>query len=368
MRTQIEAQPDDRDTLRQLANLCLNQAEGYLKAEDYQKTDDSFQAANEHYQRLALAEPNDIEIVRGLTLSYVGLGLDDKAQQHLKAMETLSTEDGNTLQQQMLQGQSQYIKRRKQALREQEIHTSLGRIAASVAHQFRTPLQIIKTAVGHADRYLLKGHPEEEELREVFQDIEEQVDNINGLVTHFTQLRRGSTEKKGDVDLNQVIKQALTLQRLQLSNYDIKDDFKPAPHLPTVYANAALLEQAFINLITNAQDALKPITDRQKKISITTQTVIKARQECVIKARQEEIVVEFWDNGTGIADSIRAKLFKPFVTTKERGQGMGLGLSIVSDTFSELGGQIRLDKTNEMGTRFIIELPVSHQPTTTQEG
>jgi signal transduction histidine kinase/CheY-like chemotaxis protein len=359
LRTQIENQPDDRDALRQLANLCLNQAEWYLKSEDYQKTDEYYQAANEYYQRLALAEPNEIEIVRGLILSYVGLGLDDKAQQHLKEMQTLSTEEGNTLRQQILHGQLQYIKRRKQALREQEIHSNIKQIADGVAHQFRTPLQTIEMAVGHADRYLLKGHPEEEALREVFQDIEEQVEAINGLVTHFTRLRRGSAEKKSHVDLNKVIEQAMTLQRLQLSNYAIEDDFKPAPNLPTVYANAAWLEQAFINLITNAQYALKPITDRQKQISITTQTVIREGQEL--------IMVEFRDNGMGVAEAIRSKLFEPFVTTKERGQGMGLGLSIVSDTFSELGGSIHLDKTSDVGTRFIIEIPVIHQPTT-QEG
>lgn len=367
LRTHIEDHPDDRDTLRQLANLCLKQAEYYFNPEDYQKTEEYYQAANEYYQRLALDEPQAIDIVRGLTLSYVGLGLDDKAQQYLKEMQKISTDKGNLLTQQMLQGQQQYIKRRRQALREQEINTLLGRIASDVAHQFKTPLQTIKFAVGYANRNLIQKIAQQENLQEtskklskVFSSIDEQVKSINKLVEHITKLKRGSTEDKENVDLNQVIQQAIQLQLSSLSNYHIKvDKSELASKLPTVYANAALLEQAFLNLITNAQDALKSITDRARQIKISSKTLIREGQEF--------IMIEFSDNGTGIAKEIRSKLFKPFVTTKQRGQGLGLGLHIVSETFSELGGSIRLDNINVVGACFIIEIPLIYQPATEKE-
>jgi len=113
-----------------------------------------------------------------------------------------------------------------------------------------------------------------------------------------------------------------------------------------VQGNPIQLEQVFINLLTNARDALSEVPEARKKIRI------------VSSLERDRIRIVFEDTGPGIPAEIAKRVFDPFFTTKEVGTGTGLGLSITYSIVKEHGGDISLSKTPEGGATFTVEVPV----------
>jgi C4-dicarboxylate-specific signal transduction histidine kinase len=146
--------------------------------------------------------------------------------------------------------------------------------------------------------------------------------------------------------LSPVITQAFSLVQEQLRHRAIRVSIDLGPEEPVVLGNPLQLEQVFVNLFTNARDALAE-SDR-KEIQITGLVVA------------DMVEVRFADTGPGIPPGLEGRIFDPFVTTKEVGQGTGLGLSITYGIIKELGGTISVVSSPGEGARFLLRLPLAH--------
>ena len=131
-------------------------------------------------------------------------------------------------------------------------------------------------------------------------------------------------------------------QQLRTRNIDVVETLEP--NLPAIWGDRFQLEQVFINLITNARDAMQPLGGGV--LTVTTRTVA------------DWVEVGVADTGPGVSAEIRDRIFDPFFTTKEVGQGTGLGLSISYGIICEHGGEIRVVNRPEGGAEFVVRLPI----------
>jgi C4-dicarboxylate-specific signal transduction histidine kinase len=150
------------------------------------------------------------------------------------------------------------------------------------------------------------------------------------------------------VDVDEVIERSLLLMQEQLRLRGIEVELDLCSDELIVLGNAIQLEQVFINLLTNARDALAE--SRGKTIRIGT------------SREGDSIKIRFADTGSGIPREVEQRIFDPFFTTKEVGTGTGLGLSITYSIVKEHGGQISVEQGRSRGASFLIELPYMTEP------
>lgn len=172
---------------------------------------------------------------------------------------------------------------------------------------------------------------------------------MTSIIRYLRTFTRKSTEGHDFVDLHQVIDDALTLVGAQLQSRGIQVQKFFSADLPTVYANPVQLEQVFINLTTNARDAIEATGRGQGKIEIHTR----------VSGKLVEVV--FKDDGIGMDERTKAKAFNPFFTTKEVGQGMGLGLSLSYGILSRIHATIVVESELGKGAVFRIRVPSDYR-------
>ena len=165
---------------------------------------------------------------------------------------------------------------------------------------------------------------------------------VKGLLTFA---RKQGTEK-ALVDINSIIQGVLQLRSYEQRVSNIEVNARFAPDLPQVMGNGAQLQQVFINIIVNAEQAMLEAHGRGK-LTITTERV------------GDIVRASITDDGPGISPENMRKLFTPFFTTKEVGKGTGLGLSICHGIVTEHGGKIYAESELGKGATFIVELPIS---------
>ncbi|WP_372680226.1 sensor histidine kinase [Desulfosarcina sp.] len=142
-------------------------------------------------------------------------------------------------------------------------------------------------------------------------------------------------------------------EQLRLRNIEIKKSLSPA--LPKIKGDANQLEQVFLNLITNARDAISENKDKPKNGTADSIEIITQPSE----TDENGVEIIFKDTGKGINEADQNNIFDPFFTTKEVGKGTGLGLSISYGLISDHNGQIEIAETGPQGTSFKITLPVA---------
>lgn len=220
---------------------------------------------------------------------------------------------------------------------------SLGTLSAGVAHELNQPVAIIR---GVSQQLQDEPGLSEDVLADL-QLIEGQTGRMSKIITHLRTFCRTGSLEMVTVDTHEVIQNCLMFVSAQLKTYGIQIDLQLGQQAPIVLADANELEQVFLNLITNARDALEGRDDA----CITIKTRLEAGQ----------VVIEFADNGTGIPDAVASHIFDPFFTTKEAGKGTGLGLSISHSIIKKHHGEIRVGNRSgeEHGAVFTILLPLS---------
>jgi two-component system NtrC family sensor kinase len=219
---------------------------------------------------------------------------------------------------------------------------SVGELASGVAHELNNPLTGI---MGYAELLLNRdGVPDEvrSDLKKIFQQSERTAKIVQNLLS----FARRHRPEKVYIDVNEIIENTLELRdyELRVSNIRVVLDLSRSPVL--VYADRNQLQQVFLNLIINAEQAIE---ETRSKGTIYISTAIVG----------EEVHVVISDNGSGIAHEYLDKIFDPFFTTKEVGRGTGLGLSICHGIILEHEGSISADSTPKKGTRFTIRFPRS---------
>jgi PAS domain S-box-containing protein len=225
---------------------------------------------------------------------------------------------------------------------------TLGEMATGVAHELNQPLNVIQVGSDFLTKMIKRGKKvSDDELLKVSRNINQQVKRATNIVNHLREFGRKSDLELYPVDLNEPIRGVFTLLGQQLKLRGIKVNLNLDKDLPKILAEKNRLEQVFLNLITNAKDAMdakKP--EATKELTITT-------------CREGDTVVGMVsDTGTGMSEATRKKVFDPFFTTKEAGKGTGLGLSITFNLVKDFKGDIDVESASDVGTTFKIHFPV----------
>src|SRR5437870_2508517 len=176
------------------------------------------------------------------------------------------------------------------------------------------------------------------------------------IVRNFLALARQHTPERREVRLNDVAREAVELLAYELRTGNVEVVLDVTEDLPTLWADAHRLHQVLVNLIVNAQHAMRGVTSA-RRLTLTTR----------FDRERDRVWLEVGDTGSGIPPEIRARIFEPFFTTKPTGQGTGLGLSLCQGIVEEHGGTITVESAPGRGAKFRIELPVVAPPTAAVE-
>jgi PAS domain S-box-containing protein len=231
---------------------------------------------------------------------------------------------------------------------------SIGELASGVAHELNQPLMVIRTGAQFTLRKLRKNPLNKDELVDNLTAVERNTKRMMNIINHLRAFSRQGKMELVPLDVNKVIQSCFLMigEQLKLRNIVIKQNFSKG--LPKVLGDTNQLEQVFLNLLSNAKDAVvsraeventKDYTDFQGEIIIITRVSDRKEVQVLIK-----------DNGSGIPLDKKNKIFDPFYTTKEVGKGTGLGLSISYGIIKDHKGEIDVAETGSEGTMFRIRL------------
>jgi len=234
-------------------------------------------------------------------------------------------------------------------LRHSERLASVGQLAAGLAHEIGTPLNII---AGRAE-HLLRRQRSPDEANENLKIIRSQIDRITGIVRHLLEFSRRKEPVLRSVDISALLTNVQRLLQHQIEEKRVAVALDLGAALPEIQADPELLQQVFINLYLNSLHALNPGG------TITIRADLTEDGESQPEGSKGTIClkVAFEDNGPGIAPEHIDRVFDPFFTTKDVGEGTGLGLSVSYGIVKEHGGDIRVESEPGRFTRFVIRLP-----------
>jgi hypothetical protein len=229
--------------------------------------------------------------------------------------------------------------RLEEQLQQREKLSSIGLLAAGVAHEVNTPL----TGVSSYTQMLLGMLPETDPKHALLQKVRRQADRASDIVNNLLNFSRtGGATEFTELSINQVLDDTLQLLEPQLRRSLIEIVRHYDPDIPKAYGNAVKLQQIFTNLILNARDAIP----EGGRIMLSTSS-----------NEEDTLTVEVSDTGIGIAPENVAKIYDPFYTTKGVGRGTGLGLAVSYGIVQEHSGHISVESTPGKGTTFRITLP-----------
>ncbi|MEW5773246.1 MAG: ATP-binding protein [Thermodesulfobacteriota bacterium] len=237
--------------------------------------------------------------------------------------------------------------RRELALRQME-HTqklsSIGRLAAGVAHEVNNPLAIINEKAGLMKDLMAmrQEFPDRERYSGLIDAILRSVDRCRGITHRMLGFARQMDVKIENIDVNEVLTETVSFLEKEASYRNIELSMDLAESLPPIASDRGQLQQVFLNIVNNAFAA---VADNEGKISVTTWD-----------KDPETLGVSIKDNGCGMHDDTLKHIFEPFFTTK-KGSGTGLGLSITYGIVKRLGGDIAVQSKPGQGTAFTIFLP-----------
>src|SRR5437588_931639 len=243
------------------------------------------------------------------------------------------------------------VQRREHELREKQEQlvqagklATLGELTTGVAHELNNPLNNIGLFIGNVIDLIELGEADPQRMLHELHSAMQQVHKATEIISHLRTFGRAATVSREPVVINQVIQRAISLVHKQLHLRQIEVQLRFPSEDVIVIGNAIQMEQVFINLLTNARDALADMT--QKMITIT----------CTVKT--DVVNIHFCDTGPGIPAGLEQRIFDPFFTTKEVGAGTGLGLSITYGIIKEHQGSIAVESRPGEGALFIIQLPL----------
>jgi histidine kinase len=311
-----------------------------------------------------------------LNTSFLNLFEESEHQNYaleLRNSETLNhvpqiTRDGRTIFVNILVSQHQWMGRpallvtssdviRMLMIREQLIQASkmatLGEMATGIAHELNQPLSVVRTASSFLLNRVRKGESVREDiLIAMLEEIDLHLDHASEIINHIREFGRKAEAKAEPVQVNEPMQRALAIFTQQFRLREIQVVKELSDDLPPILADRNRLQQVFINLLTNARDAIKEKRERLGIQGVLQQILVRT---AIIDGK---VRVEVQDTGIGIPKALRDRIFEPFFTTKRLGKGTGLGLSISYGIVGDYHGTMSVETEENVGSTFTIEFPI----------
>ena len=238
-----------------------------------------------------------------------------------------------------LQHKNEQIQVAQRQLIEAARLSAVAQLVSGVAHEINNPLTGI---IGFSE--LLQGSATDASTRSMLGTINTLALRCASIVKNLATFARQGKNPKGAVAINDLLKSCLTLNEHNLTRNDVTVVTELDDNIPEVYGHAGQLQQVFINIIKNSQQALSEIS-RDRKLCIRTSYT------------SGNVFIHISDNGKGMDEEAQSHAFEPFFTTQQVGEGSGLGLSVTYGIVQEHGGNITIDSKPEEGTKVNITLP-----------
>lgn len=342
-------------TVDSLAREAEKKGKSEKDGDERDETEDDDLIADTDVLSKALDEVH-ADLILPISTEEVALGLlalrDDRLTDEpysvddIQLLQTLATQVGVAVR------NTQYYTRMK----ERDRLAMLGEMAAGLAHEIRNPLGSLKGAAQMLEEMAERRtehdvEPDDEEAERDMSSmflgvIVEETNRLNRVVSTFLDYSRPYQGNPEPLDINEVILRTAQIEEAA-QDHEVTVTLELADNLPLVKADPERLHQVFINLVRNAVQAM----DRAGDLEITS----RLRRGRRTRRERDRVEIRFRDQGPGIDDEMRGKLFIPFSTTKT--DGTGLGLAICQRIVQDMGGSIELESTSEHGTTFMISLP-----------
>jgi two-component system sensor histidine kinase HydH len=265
-------------------------------------------------------------------------------RRQVERLETLSEK---------LEEANQQLRRAEAEARRAERLAALGQLSAGLAHEIRNPLGVIKGSAEMLSRKVAESQPLVAELAGY---ISSEVNRLNALVVRFLDFARPSKLELRPESISEIVDHALESAAASYPNAKVKVERQYAPGLPEIPVDRQMCEQVFINLITNAFQAMEGKTEGSDgtpdRTPEGTLCLSIARE---VSSGEPGVCVTVEDSGPGVPPELREQIFNPFFTSKK--DGVGLGLSIVAKIVDDHRGTIRLDTDAAKGARFRVFFP-----------
>jgi len=229
--------------------------------------------------------------------------------------------------------------------------TTMGELAASIAHEIKQPISAAHTDAKTCLRWLGRDEPDIEEAREALSRIVQDVTRASEIISRIRGLFKKGEPERGSVDLNEVIEEMISLLRSEAERHAISIHTELAHGLPKVSADRVQLQQVLMNLMLNGIEAMS-------EGKMAGELTIKSQQN-----PEEQVLVSVSDSGIGLPPERADKVFDPFFTTKP--QGTGMGLSISRSIIESQGGRLWATGNPDRGATFQFTLPFEQAKTAT---
>ena len=245
-------------------------------------------------------------------------------------------------------------KETEEELIQSEKMVSLGQLAASVVHEVNNPLAGIMVYVKLFQKKYKENKIQVESTGRQLQKIEKELDRTTRIIKNLLTFARQSEPSMRPIDINKALEAALLLvgNQINLENIGLEKNFDP--QLPQVLADFDKIEQVLLNIILNAIQAMP----EGGNLTIATSVAKGIR---IGDTKKDTVRIDIKDTGIGIPKENLQKLFTPFFTTKEKGKGVGLGLSVVHGIIGKHKGKIEVESEQDAGTTFSIYLEVMNE-------
>lgn len=235
---------------------------------------------------------------------------------------------------------------------------ALGELAAGVAHELNQPLSGIMGFGQELEKLLKQKFPDPTAL-DFAQEVTKNSLRMKKIIQQLREFTRRSVEDFQNTEVVSVIQESLKLLDQQFKSRGIEVKIDADPKAPLIYCNPFQLEQVFINLATNARDAIEATGRSSGNIQI------EVRRKASDPKRFLEVC--FRDDGVGMTSETKNRALEPFYTTKEVGKGTGLGLSVSYGILSKIHGTMMIESAPGKGASFLLTLPVDYRTLHTQE-
>jgi PAS domain S-box-containing protein len=221
---------------------------------------------------------------------------------------------------------------------------AMGEMAASIAHEIKQPLAAIAANGNAGLRWLTSTTPDIERARVTLKRIVNDTHRANEVIDSIRSMFKNEGQAKALLDVNELIREAVTLVRTEVENQHISIWTELAAEVPRIPANQVQLRQVMVNLITNAVDAMSTVTNRARVLRIKTEG-----------HKRDGVLISVEDSGTGIEPQNLNRVFDAFFTTKSH--GMGMGLSICRSIIENHDGRLSVASARPHGSIFHVSLP-----------